>query len=106
MSSLKHVIWSAAVLSLAWAAPLYALPNGKVSLVGADIGQVHAEIVREAEALCRTDYVPRIHSRRDLQRCVSETISDAVARSGREDLIAFHARQAREEATATVAALR
>ena len=106
MSSFTHVVWSATVLALAWVAPGYALPDGRVALAGADVGRLHAEIVREAEALCRADYVPRIHSQRDLQQCVSETTADAVMRSRREDLIAFHAQQAGEEPPATVAALR
>ena len=105
MSSAFRAAVCAMVFAVAGASPALAMPLGQVSVSGADVAQVHQRIEQAAETLCRIDYVPRIHSLRELRRCVAETTADAVARSGRPDLIAFHASRSGGEAT-TVAALR
>lgn len=104
MASSVRAAAFAAVFAFAGAASAFAVPLGFVSVAGSDVAQVHARIVHEAEALCRSEYVQGVHSRRDLRQCVTDTTEDAVARSGRADLVAYHAQQSQEPAT-TVAAL-
>jgi hypothetical protein len=106
MATSVRVAACAAAFVFIGAGSALAAPLGFVSVAGADVAQVHARIVHEAEALCRADYVQGVHSRRDLQQCVRDTTADAVARSGRADLVAYHRQLSGDEPVATVAALR
>jgi hypothetical protein len=101
MATSVRVAACAAAFVFIGAGSALAAPLGFVSVAGAD-----ARIVHEAEALCRSDYVQGVHSRRDLQQCVRDTTADAVARSGRADLVAYHRQLSGDEPVATVAALR
>lgn len=81
----------AAILVATAAVPVAAAEEIRVSVSGSDVAAVHARIVRGAREACAAQFIRGAHSRQDMVTCIRDTTDDAVARSGRADLAAFHA---------------